>query len=108
MGSDGSFFGFMEDCVDFGSLFRIQAIVLPIICWSLYYSLNYKKNSGTFQAIIEVLSINDVKSVSRNEAKQNLHIIRENNARRKIENVLFDRFWYQNREEKQRRERMQK
>ena len=37
-----------------------------------------------------------------------MHIIRENNARRKIENVLFDRFWYQNREEKQRRERMQK
>ncbi len=55
-----------------------------------------------------MLSVNDVKTVSRNEAKQNLHIIRENNARRKIENVLFDRFWYQNREEKQRRERMQK
>ena len=35
-------------------------------------------------------------------------MIRENNARRKIENVLFDRFWYQNREEKQRRERMKK
>lgn len=46
--------------------------------------------------------------VSRNEAKSNLHAIRENNARRKIENVLFDRFWYQNREEKQRRERMKK
>ena len=52
--------------------------------------------------------MHDVKTVSRNEAKQNLHMIRENNARRKIENVLFDRFWYQNREEKQRRERMQK
>ena len=49
-----------------------------------------------------------MKSVSRYEAKQNLHTLRENNARRKIENVLFDRFWYQNREEKQRRERMQK
>ena len=48
VGSDGSFLGFMEDCVDFGSLLRIQAIVLPIICWSLYYSLNYKKNVGTF------------------------------------------------------------
>ena len=35
-------------------------------------------------------------------------MIRENNARRKIENVLFDRFWYTNREEKQRRERMKK
>ena len=49
-----------------------------------------------------------MKTVSRNEAKSNLHVIRENNARRKIENVLFDRFWYQNREEKQRRERMKK
>ena len=28
--------------------------------------------------------------------------------RRKIENVLFDQFWYYNREEKQRRERMRK
>ena len=82
--------------------------MLPIICWSLYYSLNSIKNVGTFQAIIETLAINDVKTVSRNEAKQNLHMIRENNARRKIENVLFDRFWYQNREEKQRRERMKK
>ena len=73
---------------------RIQAIILPIIVWSLYYSLSSKKNTGTFQAIIEVLAYDDVKVVSRNEAKQNLHMIRENNARRKIENVLFDRFWY--------------
>jgi len=108
VGSDGSVFGFMEDCVDFGSLMRIQAIILPIICWSLYYSLNTVKNNGAFKAVVEVLAFDDVKKVSRNEAKQNLHIIRENNARRKIENVLFDRFWYQNREDKQRRERMKK
>lgn len=94
VGSDGSFFGFMEDCVDFGSVIRIQAIILPIICWSLYYSLSKAKNTGTFQATIEVLDVADVKPVSRNEAKSNLHAIRENNARRKIENVLFDRFWY--------------
>ena len=55
-----------------------------------------------------MLAYDDVKPISRNEAKSNLHAIRENNARRKIENVLFDRFWYQNREEKQRRERMKK
>ena len=52
--------------------------------------------------------MNDIRQVSRTEAKQNLHTIYENSKRRKIENVLFDRFWYQNREEKQRRERMQK
>lgn len=34
--------------------------------------------------------------------------MRENNAGHKIENVIFDRFWYQNRETKQRRERMAK
>ena len=50
--------------------------------------------------MIEVLAYNDIKSINRFEAKQNLHMIRENNARHKIENVLFDRFWYQNREEK--------
>ena len=48
VGSDGSFLGFMEDCVDFGGLMRIQAIILPIITWSLYYSLSSKKNTGTF------------------------------------------------------------
>ena len=95
--------------MDFGSLFRIQAIVLPIICWSLYYSLSQAQNSsGAFSVVIETLSVHDEKSVSRNEAKQNLHVIREHNARRKIENVLFDRFWYENREQKQRRERMKK
>ena len=90
----------MEDCVDFGNLMRIQAIILPIICWSLYYSLSSKKNNQHFTAIVEVLAFDDVKDISRNEAKSNLHLIRENNARRKIENVLFDRFWYQNREDK--------
>ena len=47
-GNNGSFIGFLEDCVDFGALYRIQAIVLPIICWSLYYSLNSVKNTGAF------------------------------------------------------------
>ena len=102
VGSESSIVGFMEDCVDFGSLVRIQAIVLPIICWSLYYTLSSVKNTagGTLNAVIETLSVTDVKQVSREQAKSNLHAIRENNARRKIENVLFDRFWYQNREEK--------
>ena len=108
VGTGGSIFGFFEDCVDFGSLMRIQAIILPIIVWSLYYSLSTKQEKGTFQATVEVLAHDTIFAVSRFEAKQNLHMIRENNARRKIENVLFDRFWYQNREEKQRRERMKK
>ena len=69
VGQDGSFFGFIEDCVDYGGLFRIQAIILPIICWSLYYSLSTAKNTGNFQAVIEVLNYDDFKDVSRNEAK---------------------------------------
>ena len=108
VGSEGSIFKFFEECVDFDQLMRIQAIILPIICWSLYYTLTLKKNSAAFQAIIEVLDYNDLKKVTRFDAKENLHKIRENTARHKIENVLFDRFWYQNREEKQRRERMKK
>ena len=40
VGSDGTVIGFLEDCVDIGNLMRIQAIILPIIVWSLYYSLS--------------------------------------------------------------------
>ena len=40
VGNDGTLIGFMQDCVDYGGLVRIQAIILPIICWSLYYSLS--------------------------------------------------------------------
>ena len=99
---------FIENCIDLGSLLRIQAIVLPIIVWSLYYSLGKKKSSNTLNVIVEVLPITDAKVVSREQAKSNLHKIRENNAKRKIENVLFDKFWYINREQGQRRERFKK
>jgi hypothetical protein len=89
---------FIENCIDLGSLLRIQAIVLPIICWSLYYSLGKKKSTTTLNAIVEVLPFSEVKMVSREKAKKNLHKIRETNAKRRIENVLFDKFWYINRE----------
>ena len=91
-----------------GSLLRIQAIVLPIITWSLYYSLGKKKSTTTLNAIVEVLPETEFRTVSREKAKRNLHKIRETNAKRKIENVLFDKFWYINREQKQRRERINK
>lgn len=48
VGSDSSVLGFMEDCVDFGSVVRIQAIITPIICWSLYYSLSKAQNNNNF------------------------------------------------------------
>ena len=89
---------FIENCIDLGSLLRIQAIVLPIITWSLYYSLGKKKTTTTLNAIVEVLPFTEFKMVSREKAKRNLHKMRETNAKRKIENVLFDKFWYINRE----------
>ena len=95
-----SVLGFMEDCVDIGSLLRIQAIIMPMIFWSLFYSLARQRSKGSdFQATIEVISYDSLQNaVSRYQAKQNLHLVRETNARRSIENVIFDRFWYQNRE----------
>ena len=48
----------------------------------------------------------DSRQVSRKMSKQNLHIIREANARRKIENMLFDKFWYQSRNDKSIKGRM--
>jgi hypothetical protein len=31
--------GFVQDCVDYGALLRIQAIILPILFWSMFYSI---------------------------------------------------------------------
>ena len=62
--------GFVEDCVDIGSLLRIQAIIMPIFFWSLFYSLAAKKSTqNVTQATIEVLAHDDINTVSRNEAK---------------------------------------
>ena len=109
VGQDSSAFGFIEDCVDMGALLRIEAIILPIIFWSLFYSLNKKRNTGTkAKSIVEVLSITDPRNVNRHDAKLNLHTIREQNARFKIDKVFFDRFWYENREMEQRRLRISK
>ena len=47
--------------------------------------------------MIETLSYKEQR-VSRIDAKKNLHKIRESTLRRKIENMLFDRLWYENRE----------
>ena len=96
--TDLTLVSFIENCIDLGSLLRIQAIVLPIITWSLYYSLGKKKSTTTLNAIVEVLPVTEGQMVSREKAKRNLHKIRETNAKRKIENVLFDKFWYINRE----------
>ena len=90
----GSIYGFVQDCVDYGALIRIEAIVLPIFFWSMFYTIQNKKVGSAFQVSVEVLAIDDLKSISRNQAKQNLHVVREFNARHKIENVLFDRLWY--------------
>ena len=42
---DNSVVGFLEDCVDLGSLIRIQAIIMPMVFWSLFYTLERKKNN---------------------------------------------------------------
>ena len=72
--------GFLEDCVDLGSLLRIQAIIMPICLWSLYYSLINQKNTVSgLDATIETLEkdTNGVRQmVSRYQAKNNLHQVR--------------------------------
>lgn len=60
VGQDSSAFGFFEDCVDMGALIRVEAIILPILFWSLYYSLIKKRSQDKdFKTMIEVLSVND-------------------------------------------------
>ena len=108
--TNSSVYDFVQDCVDMGTLLRIQAIIMPICLWSLYYSIiGQRSKVSDLYTTIETLAKCEDKTaqiVSRNQAKKNLHMVRQNNAGHKIENVIFDRFWYKNREDKQRRERM--
>ena len=82
------------DCVDWGGLMRIQGVIFFILIWSLYYNLNSKRNT---KMAITILDVNDPFSVTRQDAKSNLHFIREKNARCKIDTALFDRIEYEQR-----------
>lgn len=50
---DSSIKHFIMDCVDYGGLIRIQGIILLILFWSLYYSLNSKRNTKTAITILD-------------------------------------------------------
>ena len=67
---DSSLMHFVVDCVDWGGLVRIQGVLVFVLVWSLYYSLNAKRNT---RESIEVLDYFDGKHVTRQQAKKNLH-----------------------------------
>ena len=67
--------------------------------WSLYYSFTQQKHNASSVSHVEVLPFGS-RQVTRTVSKKNLHIVRENNVRRRIENTLFDKFWYESRHEK--------
>ena len=89
----------------FSSMLRIIFILSIMVVWVLYYSITQQKHQSAVLSYVEVLPY-DSRQVSRKMSKQNLHIIREANARRKIENMLFDKFWYQSRNDKSIKGRM--
>ena len=91
---DSSIKHFIMDCVDYGGLLRIQGIIVFILFWSLYYSLNSKRNT---KMAITILDREDELTVSRQKAKANLHLVREKNARSKITIALFDKIEYDQR-----------
>ena len=93
---------FIEQCVEIRAIIQLIIIITPLFLWSLFYSVSSQKNKEASLSYVETLSYNEA-NVSRMEAKQNLHQLRESNLRRKIENMLFDRLWYENREEVKRK-----
>ena len=88
---DSSVMHFVVDCVDWGGLVRIQGVLVVVLIWSLYYSLNAKRNT---RESIEVLDYYDGKHVTRQQAKENLHSVRENNVRAHIGAKLYDQVAY--------------
>ena len=62
--SNGSVYDFAVDCVDVGTLLRIQAIIMPICLWSLYYSIiNQRNKVSNLYTSIETLPKDDGGSI---------------------------------------------
>ena len=104
----GGFLGWLHMNPDYSRPFNIKKsvrwtdlipmflIILILILWCFFFHLNRVIMTRKKLIYVEVRAFDE--PISRAESKQNLNLVIESNLKRKNNNMLFDKFWYQTRE----------
>lgn len=71
-------------------------ILIVLVLWCFYFHMNRVIQTRRKLIYVEVRSHDSV--ISRTQSKVNLNLVIESNMKRKNNNMLFDKFWYQTRE----------
>ena len=71
-------------------------ILLILMIWCFYFHLNRVLQERKKLIFVEVRPHDD--TISRVESKTNLNLVIESNLRKKNNNMLFDKFWYETRQ----------
>ena len=75
---------------------HIVIILVILMSWCFYFQFNRALETRKKLIYVEVRSKDQI--VSRIQSKENLNIVNEYNKRKRNNNQLFDKFWYQTRE----------
>lgn len=73
-------------------------VLSVLLLWCFYFNLN--RSIQTRKKLIYVEVKNFDHPISRGNSKQNLNQVIESNLKRKNNNMIFEKFWYQTRESK--------
>ena len=78
-------------------LIHIVIFLTTMMSWCFYFQFNRALLSRKKLVYIEVMSKDKI--ITRIISKQNLNTVIVSNNRKRTNNVLFDKFWYQKREQ---------
>lgn len=83
--------------VRWGALFPMACVVVLVMTWLLYFTFNDDVLARKKVVYAEVRPKEE--DISRTQSKMNLNVLIETNKKRKNLNYLFDKVWYEKREE---------
>ena len=79
-------------------MIHIIIILVILMSWCFYFQFNRAVQTRKKLIYVEVRSKDE--KISRIISKENLNTVIETNTRKKNNNQLFDKFWYQTREKR--------
>lgn len=87
-----------QSSVRWTDMIHIVLIQIILMSWCFYFQFTRALQARKKLIYVEVRSFSE--RMKRIESKQNLNTVIETTLRKKNNNKLFDKFWYQTREEK--------